>query len=171
MGCCVAKESELKKKTKTIKPNALPKQIQDRDALIEITALFEKFDLNSNGFIERNELKSVMGSMDGNVTECEIDNMFLVADKNKDGKIDFDEFKELIWANNDVLSIQTTFRTLDSNRDGFITKDDLIIALKNGIITNEVYNSVTKYLECDNKISLGFSEFYSLMPKEHRYLL
>ncbi|CEF69352.1 Calmodulin-like protein 3 [Strongyloides ratti] len=112
-----------------------------------------------------------MEAMDGNVTECEIDNMFLVADKNKDGKIDFEEFKELIWANNDVLSIQTTFRTLDSNCDGFITKDDLIIALKNGIITNEVYNSVTKYLENDNKISLGFSEFYSLMPKEHRYLL
>uniref|UniRef100_A0A0N5BBK4 Calmodulin n=1 Tax=Strongyloides papillosus TaxID=174720 RepID=A0A0N5BBK4_STREA len=171
MGCCVAKEAKLMKKTKVATPPVIFNQIHDSDALIEITALFEKFDLNSNGFIERNELKNVMESMDGKVTESEIDNMFLVADKNKDGKIDFEEFKELIWANNDVLSIQTTFRTLDSNRDGFITKDDLITALKNGIITNEVYNSVTKYLESDNKVSLGFSEFYSLMPSEHRYLL
>uniref|UniRef100_A0A0N4ZLA4 Calmodulin n=1 Tax=Parastrongyloides trichosuri TaxID=131310 RepID=A0A0N4ZLA4_PARTI len=137
MGCCFSKEEELKKKVKHNSQGAVLNRIHDADALIEITALFEKFDLNRNGFIERSELKSVMESMDGKVTDNEIDNMFLVADKNKDGKIDLDEFKELIWANNDVLSIQTTFRTLDSNRDGFISKEDLIIALKNGIITTE----------------------------------
>uniref|UniRef100_A0AC35TUG7 Calmodulin n=1 Tax=Rhabditophanes sp. KR3021 TaxID=114890 RepID=A0AC35TUG7_9BILA len=172
MGCCVTKDDSLKKKTKntiaasTKQAFSTPK---DANAMKEIEALFEKFDLDNNGIIDRDELRKVMTAMDGEVTESEIDSMFLVADTNKDGKIDLHEFKDLIWANNDVLSIQTTFKTLDSNHDGYITTDDLDTALSTSIINKEIYNSVNHYLQQNG--ALSFSEFYGLMPKEHIYLL
>ncbi|XP_065061093.1 neo-calmodulin-like [Rhopilema esculentum] len=62
------------------------------EAMIEA---FRVFDQDQNGFIERRELKNVMKSLGNNLNDKDIDRMMKDADKNGDGRIDFQEFINL----------------------------------------------------------------------------
>jgi hypothetical protein len=55
----------------------------------ELRAIFREFDLNGDGFIQMNELRSVMVKMGQSPTDEELTAMFNAADKDKDGNIDF----------------------------------------------------------------------------------
>ena len=56
------------------------------EAMIEA---FRVFDQDQNGYIERRELKNVMKSLGNNLSDKDIDRMMKDADKNGDGRIDF----------------------------------------------------------------------------------
>mmetsp|Transcript_5374 Transcript_5374/g.16609 ORF Transcript_5374/g.16609 Transcript_5374/m.16609 type:complete len:945 (+) Transcript_5374:136-2970(+) len=63
----------------------------------EIMDQFHKFDQNGDGVIDRKELSIVLKHLDAGVwTDDNIDRVLHVADKNGDGRIQFDEF--LLWA-------------------------------------------------------------------------
>merc|ERR1712232_817092 len=62
----------------------------------EIKAVFEQFDKNNDGMISAAELRYVMNIMGESPSEADIEKMMSVADLNKDGFIDFDEFKTLV---------------------------------------------------------------------------
>lgn len=51
--------------------------------------IFKEFDLNGDGFIQREELRSVMVKMGQSPTEEELNSMFEAADADKDGNISF----------------------------------------------------------------------------------
>lgn len=57
---------------------------------MELKKAFQVFDLNKDGFISRAELQSVLTKMGETLTEKEVDEMMEKADKNGDGKIDYD---------------------------------------------------------------------------------
>ncbi|CAO3680624.1 unnamed protein product [Rhizopus stolonifer] len=67
-----------------------------RHELDEMRLCFEKFDKNKDGKISKQELKDVMIGLGEKLTEEEIEDMMKDADTNKDGHIDFEEFKQLI---------------------------------------------------------------------------
>ena len=53
---------------------------------------FKEFDQDGDGYITRKEFKTVMRKCKGRVTEEQLDTMMKKADKNGDGRIDYDEF-------------------------------------------------------------------------------
>jgi Ca2+-binding EF-hand superfamily protein len=55
-----------------------------------LTEAFKIFDTNGDGFITRDELKSVMTKMGERLSEEEADEMIRKADLNKDGKINYE---------------------------------------------------------------------------------
>jgi len=66
------------------------------DAGKDLMAAFRVFDKDGNGFITRDELKEAMEMIGEPVTDEDIDNMITMADLNKDGKIDYEEFSKLL---------------------------------------------------------------------------
>jgi len=63
----------------------------------EIRAVFAKFDKNSDGFIDKRELRTSLSELTGEIIpEIEINEMMESVDKNCDGRIDIHEFKELM---------------------------------------------------------------------------
>jgi len=57
---------------------------------------FRVFDLDGNGFIDKDELKLVMERLGEHLSEEDVSAMFKEADLNGDGQIDFDEFRTLL---------------------------------------------------------------------------
>jgi len=62
----------------------------------DFRAAFRVFDKDNNGFITRDELKTAMELLGEQMTDDDIDNMIAMADLNKDGKIDYEEFTRLL---------------------------------------------------------------------------
>jgi len=62
----------------------------------DLLAAFRVFDKDSNGFITRDELKTAMELMGEQLTDEDVDAMIAMADLNKDGKIDYEEFTKLL---------------------------------------------------------------------------
>ncbi|RCH96859.1 hypothetical protein CU097_013969 [Rhizopus azygosporus] len=67
-----------------------------RHELDELKMCFDKFDKNGDGQISEEELREVMKGLGEHLTEKEIKDMMNDADTNKDGHIDFEEFKQLM---------------------------------------------------------------------------
>lgn len=62
----------------------------------DLKLCFAKFDKNGDGQISEEELKEVMGGLGEKLTDAEIKDMMHDADTNRDGFIDFEEFKALM---------------------------------------------------------------------------
>ncbi|XP_059837169.1 troponin C, skeletal muscle-like [Hypanus sabinus] len=62
----------------------------------EFAKTFRKFDSNVDGFIEWDELQSLILTTGQHITEEEMNELMKEADKNNDGKLDFDEWMKLV---------------------------------------------------------------------------
>ncbi|KAI8882162.1 EF-hand [Backusella circina FSU 941] len=62
----------------------------------ELRQCFKRFDKNNDGQISFAELTEVMGELGESLTQEDLKDMMTDADINKDGFIDFEEFKNLI---------------------------------------------------------------------------
>lgn len=71
----------------------LPRDPKERE--VELTAAFNKFDTNGDGFIDREEFRKIMKH--GGETTEEIDKLMDEYDVNKDGKLEYKEFV-ILWA-------------------------------------------------------------------------
>jgi len=62
----------------------------------DVKAAFRVFDYNNDGSISKEELREAMVNFGERLTEDEFALMFSEADKNKNGRIDFDEFVDMM---------------------------------------------------------------------------
>jgi calmodulin len=61
-----------------------------------LKAAFQVFDIDQNGFIDKFELKNIMKQLGNNFTDTQIAKMMEEADNDKDGQIDYNEFKQMM---------------------------------------------------------------------------
>ena len=62
----------------------------------DLKEAFKIFDKNKNGFIEMKELKAVTTTLGQKLTEEEFQEFWREADINRDGKLDYMEFVDMI---------------------------------------------------------------------------
>jgi calmodulin len=70
----------------TSKKDLTPSQLR------ELREEFTHFDGDQNGFIDREEFRRFIHALSGEVSDEEIDIGLGIVDRNRDGKIQFDEF-------------------------------------------------------------------------------
>jgi len=69
-----------------------------------LKATFNVFDQDGNGHITEDELFNVMNSLSIGVTKNRVKKMMAIADKDKNGTIEFEEFVEVISMDDDINS-------------------------------------------------------------------
>lgn len=123
---------------------------QFKDGLKSIRAVFEQYDEDSNGTIDREELKKCLQKLQLHLTEEEVENLFHSCDINGSEGIQLNEFIVLLClvyvlkepssphttSRLDSPQLEATFDTmiqvflfLDKNGDGKLNKSDMVTAL------------------------------------------
>lgn len=74
----------------------MARRMRDGDLEEELKLVFKLFDRDGNGKIGHSELKSLMIGIGEKISDDEIRDMILEADKDGDGFISYQEFKDII---------------------------------------------------------------------------
>ena len=98
---------------------------------------FEDFDKDKDGLVTLDEIRLHLLEVGEGASENELQHLFGKADKNSDGKIDKNEFKELVELlrgkegphnmNPDLVKV---FEQFDTDHDGLITKEEVRSTLR-----------------------------------------
>uniref|UniRef100_A0A0A8YMD4 Pco145926 n=1 Tax=Arundo donax TaxID=35708 RepID=A0A0A8YMD4_ARUDO len=120
------------------------------ESLRKCKTIFEQFDEDSNGEIDKEELKHCFQKLEISFTEEEITDLFEACDMNEDMGMKFNEFIVflcLVYLLNEPAvseakikmglgNLEATFETLvdafvflDKNKDGYVSKDEMIQAI------------------------------------------
>jgi len=101
-----------------------------------IQDIFNFFDKDGSGSIDKSELAKGLQALGCNPTEAEVQALMEDADSkgNEDGRLQFDEFAELVEAHRkskeeELESLAQAFSKFDKNGDGLISKEELRTAL------------------------------------------
>lgn len=163
---------------------------QIKDGLKEIKGVFEQYDEDSNGTIDREELKNCLQKLQFHCTEQEIDDLFDSCDMDGSEGIQFNEFIVLlcliyILADPSIPlhttstmgspQLKSTFDTiieaflfLDKNGDGKLNKRDMVKAMNEDSPLEKSPMHITrtrfKEMDWDRNGKVSFREFlYSLI--------
>ncbi|KAL7618184.1 hypothetical protein Lser_V15G02752 [Lactuca serriola] len=158
---------------------------QFREGLHEIRDVFRQYDVDSNGFINREELKNCLQELQFNYTEKEIDELFECCDLSGRKGMKFNEFIVVLClvyllvstpSSNETATkfgspvLKATFDTiieaflfLDKNGDGKLNKKDISKAMNDHFPLEKapIHVTTTRFKEMDwNKDGkVGFREF------------
>lgn len=91
----VAKIQALREESTSSSSSSSTTQPED-DLTQDLVAAFRVFDRDNNGFITKDELKIAMEMIGENVTETQLTEMLALADLDKDGRINYEEFARLL---------------------------------------------------------------------------
>jgi len=135
----------------------------------ELRAVFNEFDLNKDGHIQLNELRSVMIKMGKSPSDEELKAMFKAADADGDGNIDFNEFKTIAKVNPTGLSLRAVFDEMDADGDGVLSRSELRSAFQKmgHNISDEQLKAIYRQVDKDYDGRISFSEFVTMMTKEN----
>ncbi|CAI4229409.1 unnamed protein product [Auanema sp. JU1783] len=134
----------------------------------DLKTIFREFDLNGDGYIQKEELLSVMQRMGQSPTDDELEAMLNAADKDQDGRIDFEEFLTVAYANPLSLSLRAVFEELDVDGDGYITRSELRTAFQRmgHSLTDQDIKAIYKHVDSNNDGKINFKEFCHMMTKK-----
>jgi len=79
-----------------LKMQSLSSTDYETDLSTDLFAAFRLFDKDGNGYITMDELKRAMDLIDERLTDSELQSLIQMADVDKDGKIDYEEFLKML---------------------------------------------------------------------------
>jgi calmodulin len=138
----------------------------------EVKTAFKKFDLNSDGHLDRNEFKQLV-QVCGGGSEQEVDALFKKGDTDGDGKLDYQELIKLLFPQSalalqklqksfsNLNDVKTAFKKFDADGDGHVSKQELQQVMK-GFSVAEV-EAVFNLGDKDQSGGIDSQEFISLM--------
>eukprot|EP00088_Acartia_fossae_P012304 TRINITY_DN1633_c0_g1_i1.p1 TRINITY_DN1633_c0_g1~~TRINITY_DN1633_c0_g1_i1.p1 ORF type:complete len:1625 (+),score=462.94 TRINITY_DN1633_c0_g1_i1:438-4877(+) len=148
--------------------DALAKLQKSYRNLDEVKSAFRKCDSDGDGHVSMSELKNMMSGF----SASEVEAVFALGDKDMSGGIDFNEYIALMIPNSgsilkkvssrfsSIQEVMDTFKRIDANKDGAISRPEM----KNGLKLNDQELDVVFALgDIDQDGEISQSEFVRLM--------
>merc|ERR1739838_195888 len=142
-------------------------RVMGRASDAELRGAFKLFDIDGDGVITIDELKSLISKVGGDMSEA--DAAALIHGKDKDGNtgIDFSEFAKLWEAlhGDGEAEIRKEFSKLDTDNSGFITKDEMVAVIGAGFTGDkmEEAKAAIDKLDVDKDGKVSYPEFILVM--------
>ncbi|KNA19394.1 hypothetical protein SOVF_061900 isoform A [Spinacia oleracea] len=157
---------------------------QLKEQVKNLRGVFEHYDEDSNGSIDREELKKCLEELQVNLTEQEFDDLFYSCDVDRSGHIQFNEFIVLLCliylltkpsSSTEIVSrmgsphLESTFDQIvqvffymDKNGDGKLNKKDMVVAFtETSSERSPSHVTKTRFMEMDKDKdgNVSFREF------------
>ncbi|GLI63445.1 hypothetical protein VaNZ11_006417, partial [Volvox africanus] len=158
-------------------PRAEVEGVMDEDSKAKMEALMTRFkmaDVDGNGFIDREELRNLLESMESGevyllsqhwLPEEELDLVMATYDTNKDGVISFEEFKQIaydgILLEGTLAEYEGAFKAVDKSGNGTIGATELgqlFARLGNPVSPEKLVDLMQEY-DKDDSGQIEFNEF------------
>eukprot|EP00210_Caulerpa_lentillifera_P006099 g5827.t1 len=136
-----------------------------------LRTIFEKLDKDQDGWISLEEMKSAMKEKGAKVREYELYRMIQNADLDQRGAVNYEEF---IAANIQICrldseeNIQKAFEALDADHNGYITRDEIVNALKNqNNHTEEEIDNIVAEVDLNGDGRIDYPEFLAMIKAQN----
>merc|ERR1739838_53218 len=133
----------------------------------ELREAFKLFDIDGDGVITIDELKSLISKVGGDMSEADAAALIHAADKDGNMGIDFSEFAKLWEAlhGEGEAEIRKEFSKLDTDNSGFITKDEMVAVIGAGFTGDkmEEAKAAIDKLDVDKDGKVSYPEFILVM--------
>lgn len=130
---------------------------------------FQKLDSNNDGKITKEELEThYCQTMPKNEAKQMVDTIFEIADKNRNGTIEFGEFVRGCMKKSSLLSIsniEKAFKLLDKNNDQSLSVEELQFLL--GESADKAIRQVIVEADTNNDGQISFKEFLKLLKNKY----
>ena len=145
------------------------------EVLSEYQDLFDSYDLNKNGKIERKEMKTILKKLGKESTNEEIEQIWKSMNKiESDYTISFDDFIEFIKRYNLSKNSMSTddiinaFEIFDKNHDGTISINEfkhILMDLGQKFSEDEVNEIITE-IDLDNNGKINYRDFVEFWQEQ-----
>lgn len=147
----------------------LANQVSVNEEIKKLKEEFDKFDINKDGEISKEELIKYLEQLYPYQEAVErADDIFKEIDFNHDGCINFSEFITANFKKDKLLSektLQKTFNLLDLDGNGFITLDELKESMPIEITSKLEWRELIEEVDKDGDNQISFEEFKEMMQK------
>eukprot|EP00058_Branchiostoma_floridae_P007880 XP_002593368.1 hypothetical protein BRAFLDRAFT_70859 [Branchiostoma floridae] len=143
--------------------------------MADIKAIFDKHDVNKDGFISASELKAVLKEFDLGASEHLVGEFIKECDKNGNGKLELDEFKTVIKVlqeaavaledpEKSAADMRDVCKEFDKNGDGFLTKAELQEGMQEAMgMSAESCEKLLSVADKNGDGKLDYNEFVNVL--------
>ena len=142
----------------------------DENEINNLKNFFTSFDKNKDGQISYEELRLGLLQLKSNkISERDIYFLFQALDVDKSGKIDYTEFIAATLQRSNYLRndrLLEAFLNFDKDKNGKITKDELLIALKGEKSQEKLIGKFISDVDKNHDGKIDYNEFLNLMQNK-----
>ncbi|CAN6867760.1 unnamed protein product [Brassica oleracea] len=136
-----------------------------------LKTMFESMDTDKSGSITYEELKTGLNRLGSKLPEAEVKQLMEAADVDGNGTIDYTEFITATMHRHRLERdehLHKAFLHFDKDNSGYITKDELDIAMKeHGMGDEACVKEIISEVDKDNDGRINYEEFCAMMRSDH----
>ncbi|KAH8232592.1 hypothetical protein KR032_009971, partial [Drosophila birchii] len=137
------------------------------ERLADYKVEFEQLKRNDRGVITITELRAMVRSMDENLSDEELEDIFKASDLDSNGEIDFKEYCFVMaqFENDEEREMCHIFKMFDQDGDGYISEKDLLKLLDKSDSKHEkqTIRRLIRMVDSDADGQISYDEFIALM--------